>query len=57
MNKEQLVQLIEAYADAKSTSNNYLISMVAQNLSNAISSLFPEPEDLATKVENVEIVK
>lgn len=45
MTKEQLVQLIEAYADAKATSNNYLISIIAQQLSESISSLFPEPED------------
>lgn len=46
MNKEQLVQMIEAYADAKASNNSYLISLVAQQLSEAIGSLFPETEEV-----------
>lgn len=42
MTKEQLVQLIEAYADAKASKNNYLVSMVAQNLTEVINNLFQE---------------
>lgn len=45
MSKEQLVQLIEAYADAKASKNNYLVSMVAQNLTDAINSLYQEQKE------------
>lgn len=44
MNKEQLVQLIEAYADAKASRNNYLVGLVAQELTDAINSIFPSNE-------------
>ena len=50
MNKEQLVQMIEAYADAKASNNNYLVSLVAQQLTDAINFLFPPEEEVLEDV-------
>lgn len=41
MTKADLAQLIDAYADAKTSGNEYLIKRVIGDLEAALNSLFP----------------
>lgn len=46
LKKEDLVVLIEAYADAKSTKNNHLVRSMAAQLEQALDSMFPATEEV-----------
>lgn len=40
MNKAEFAQLIDAYADAKSSGNKYLVKKMIEELESALSELF-----------------
>jgi hypothetical protein len=42
MDKKDLAMLIDAYADAKSTKNQYLIKTIGSQLEQVLDQLFPE---------------
>jgi hypothetical protein len=51
MNKKDLVVLIDAYADAKASRNQYLVNSMAAQLEQALDSLFPTGEEVEKKEE------
>jgi hypothetical protein len=42
MNRKELAALIDAYADAKVSGNEYLCVMTIERLEKALEALFPE---------------
>ena len=53
MNKAEFAQLIDAYAYAKSSNNEYLTRLVIVDLNRALDELFSEPlpEQIPTEEE------
>jgi hypothetical protein len=51
--KEKLVQLIEAYGDARSTNNIILIQGCVGSLSQVLNEVFPEVTDKKSNTKKV----
>lgn len=45
MDRENFSKLIDAYADAKSSKNQYLIGVMVSQVKQALDLVFPEPKE------------